>query len=59
MNIESKACSINHVSVAAMKSAVEREWTAMPWSYIQKTCGRFRARVEAMVAAEGGVFHKD
>ena len=57
--VESKACSVNHSSVASMKSAVEEEWNNMPRSYVKTTCARFRRRVEAMVAAKGGVFEKE
>ncbi len=57
--VAARACNVAHNSVNSLKVAVEREWNAMPRSYIAKTCRRFRPRIEAMLAADGGIFEKD
>ncbi len=57
--VATRACNVHHSNVNELKSAVEREWAALPRSYVVKTCRRFRPRVEAMVRAGGGVFEKE
>ncbi len=56
--VESRACKTAHNCVHSLKDVVEREWAAMPASYISSTCKAFRRHVEAMIAADGGVFEK-
>ncbi len=58
-NVDKKANNIYHPNITSMKTAVEREWNSMDASYIRKTCTRFRAKLEACIAAEGGVFEKN
>ncbi len=41
-----------------MKAAVEREWNSMSREYVKATCSKFRSKLEACIAAEGGVFEK-
>ena len=57
--VESRACASAHSSVDSLKAAINREWEAMPTSFVASACKAFRRRVEAMLAAEGGGFEKD
>ncbi len=57
--VASKACNVTHSNVNSLKSAVEREWNAMPRDYVAKACLRFRSRLESMLAAQGGIFEKE
>ena len=56
--VDSKANNVYHKSVDDMKAAVSREWEAMDSNYVKVTCSRFRSKLEACIAAGGGVFEK-
>ncbi|QQP35330.1 Putative transposable element [Caligus rogercresseyi] len=53
-HIQSKACTLRHANVEAMKASVNEHWTSMSKEYITKTCQAFRRRLEAIVIADGG-----
>ncbi len=57
-NVDKKANNVYHPNIDVMKTAVAREWEDMDADYVRKTCTRFRAKLEACIAAEGGVFEK-
>ncbi len=59
--IDSKANNIHHPNIDAMKATVNHEWATMSADYVkaESACRKFRSRLEACVAAEGGVFEKD
>ncbi len=57
-HVDKMANNVFHPSIDAMKAAVEREWTSMSADYVRATCARFRPKLEACIAAEGGVFEK-
>ena len=58
-NVDRKANNMFHPNVDAMKAAVEREWNSMEEDYVRRTCAKFRARIEACIAAKGGIFEKE
>ena len=45
-----------HSSVQNLKAAITREWGLLTPAFITKSCKRFRGRLEAVIAAEGGHF---
>ncbi|QQP56069.1 Putative transposable element [Caligus rogercresseyi] len=53
-HVQSKACTLRHANVEAMKASVNEHWTSMSKEYITKTCQAFRRRLEAIVIADGG-----
>ena len=57
--MESRACKEAYNSVDALKILVKRKWAALPRDYVARTCQSFRHRVEAMLAADRGVFEKE
>ncbi|QQP40579.1 Putative transposable element [Caligus rogercresseyi] len=54
VQVESKACTVRHPNVEALKTAVNEEWNRMTTDYIKRTCSTFRKRIEAIIAANGG-----
>lgn len=52
--VQSRACKSSHPNLEALKSSISSAWESMSEAYIRKTCGRFRARIEAVIEAEGG-----
>ncbi|QQP49269.1 Putative transposable element, partial [Caligus rogercresseyi] len=54
VQVESKACTVRHPNVEALKTAVDEEWNKMTTDYIKRTCSTFRKRIEAIIAANGG-----
>ena len=54
--IEERACSKPHGSVTSLKSSIKKEWSLMSEEYIKTVCSRFRHRVEAVIAKDGGYF---
>lgn len=56
--VEKVACATNHSSVAALKKSVEEHWAKIPTDTLKKVCSKFCTRVEACIAAEGGIFEK-
>ncbi|QQP34777.1 Putative transposable element [Caligus rogercresseyi] len=54
LHIESKACKLCPPSIAALKAAVNQEWTSMDEDIEVKVCQAFRKRLMAIVAANGG-----
>jgi hypothetical protein len=52
--IQTRACNKKHSTIEALKKSIRREWAQMPEAYIRKVCSRFRPRIEAVIAAEGG-----
>ena len=54
--VERRACATPHLSVDALKAAVDAQWHEMSEDFIQNTCKSFRLRIEAMVEAMGGHF---
>ena len=57
-HVDKRANSVYHPSVDAMEAAVDKEWNSMDKDYVVAVCRRFRSRLEACVAVEGGVFEK-
>ena len=57
-HIDKRANNVYHTSIDTMKAAVNREWTSMSTDYMQATCARFRHKLEACIATDGGVFEK-
>jgi transposase len=55
-HVESRACRKPHSNITALKSSINKEWTAMDPEYIQTTCAGFRRRIEAVIKAGGGYF---
>ncbi|QQP49857.1 Putative transposable element [Caligus rogercresseyi] len=53
-HVQSKACTLPHANVEAMKASVNEHWTSMSKEYITTTCQAFRRRLEAIVIADGG-----
>ncbi len=58
-HVDSRANNVYHANLDTMKAAVEYEWNNMDSNYVRATCAKFRSRLEACIAAEGGVFEKD
>ncbi len=58
-HVDRRANNVYHNSVNAMKAAVDRDWTNMDKDYVINVCKRFRAKLEACKAAEGGIFEKE
>lgn len=52
--LESRACSVPHKSVEALKISVGEHWANMSEAFVQSTCLSFRRRLEAIIAANGG-----
>ncbi|QQP37062.1 Putative transposable element [Caligus rogercresseyi] len=52
-HVQSKACTLRHANVEAMKASVNEHWTSMLKEYITKTCQAFRRRFEAILIADG------
>ena len=49
-----RACRQPHPNVESLSSAIKSAWRTMSSKYIRTTCGRFRTRLEEVVANEGG-----
>jgi hypothetical protein len=56
--VEKKACAVYHSNVDALKASVEKEWNNLSAATLKKVCKKFRSRLEACIAAEGGIFEK-
>ena len=56
--MQTKVGATPHRNTTALKSAIRREWAALSAQYIAKSCKRFRARIEAVVKANGGHIEK-
>ena len=54
--LESKAFSVPHPSINALKATFEMEWAAMSKDHICKVCRAFMPCLKAMVTANGGHF---
>ena len=54
--VEAKACAHPHANTDSLKKSIIKEWTNMSEEYIRTTCSKFRPRLEAVIAAEGGHF---
>jgi transposase len=52
--VQARACNHQHPNLESLRVSVLKEWTAMPESYIKNVCSKFRARIEAVIKAEGG-----
>ncbi len=53
--IEASACAPPPPeNVTEVKASADREWAVKPEDFIKKSCGRSLARIEAMLAADGG-----
>jgi transposase len=49
-----KACRQPHGNIESLQKSIRSAWRSMSPSYIRATCTRFRPRLEAVVANEGG-----
>jgi hypothetical protein len=58
MCVEEKACAIFHSNVDELKASVDRHWNDMSTAELVSACKAFRPRIEACIAAEGGIFEK-
>ena len=54
VHVASKACTVRHKNINALKAAVSGHWDNMSEEYIRKGCKAFRGRLEAIIAANGG-----
>ena len=52
--LKPKVCATSHSTVDSLKTAIVREWDAMPSEMLVKACNSFRGRLEAIVQSEGG-----
>ncbi len=57
-HIDKRVNNVYHTSIDAMKAAVNKEWTSISTDYVQATRARFRHKLEACIATDGGVFEK-
>jgi hypothetical protein len=53
-HVARRACRTSHSNVESLKVSITRAWRTMSSEYIRLTCSRFRKRLEAVVASEGG-----
>ncbi len=53
--VEKNACAVRHPNVAALKLAVNKEWAAMPESYVKDVCAGFRRRLNHVIDANGSI----
>ena len=56
--VETNACATSHSNVPMLKASVNRHWAKMSAADLVCACKGFRRRLEACIAAEGGVFEK-
>ena len=56
--VQAKSCDQQHPNLDHLKAAVADVWNNLSVTYIRNVCKRFRPRVEAVVAAEGGYIDK-
>ena len=56
--VQAKSCDQQHPNLDPLKAAVADVWNNLSMKYIRNVCKRFRPRVEAVVAAEGGYIDK-
>ena len=54
VHVQSKACTVRHPNIDALKATVSQHWDAMSADYIRNGCAAFRGRLEAIIAAKGG-----
>ena len=54
VHVQSKACTVRHPNIDALKATVSQHWDAMSADYIRNRCAAFRGRLEAIIAAKGG-----
>ena len=52
--LKGKASNQHHATVDSLVQAVDDVWDNLSEDFIKKTCSRFRGRLEAIVAANGG-----
>ena len=57
-HIDSRANNVYNSNINAMKFAAEREFNTMSRDYVRATYGEFRSKLEACIAAQGGIFEK-
>lgn len=57
-HVESKACRVQHNSIADLKSSVEMQWKNMNRAYVSNMCAAFHGSLEAVLAADGSQIHK-
>jgi len=56
--VQAKSCDQQHPNLDHLKASVTEVWNNLSVTYIRNFCKRFRPRVEAVVAAEGGYIDK-
>ena len=56
--IQQEACKTRPASLQAMKRLVNAAWRRIPPAKIRGFCGRFRSRLERIIAAKGGIMEK-
>lgn len=49
-----RACDRHHMTVESLVNSVDNAWANMTEDFIIKTCSKFRGRLEAIIAANGG-----
>ncbi len=56
--LESRACSVNHHSVASLKAALEKPWAEIGEETVRAACLQICGGLEAVLRANGGHFEK-
>ncbi len=57
-HVTNKAGANYHSNIDTLKAAVMEVWAELPADFLKKCCSRFRARVEAVLEGNGGVFER-
>ena len=52
--LKGKACRQHHATVDSLVHSMNEPWENMSADFIEKTCSRFRGRLEAIIEANGG-----
>ena len=56
--LETKACSVAHTSVEALKRSLFREWAKIPQEYYRSAADEFQRRFEMAIDVKGGHIEK-
>ena len=47
--LEAKICSVVHLSVDALKTSLQSEWSKIPQETLRTSVGNFRQRIERVI----------
>ena len=57
--LETKACSVAHASVEALKRSLDREWAKIPQEHYRAAVDEFQRRLDMIIDLKGGIIKNE